>query len=260
MTSKSIIKALLSQKAHLVINKTMVQKVGLTEAALLSVLCDGDDIFQADGDWFFATADKIQEILCIKRFVYDSALKNLVARELIETKRMGLPAKKYFKLNYDKIIKCIDDDGELSLTLANNQVCCSPTNSSVAHQQSNIIKDNIVNIDIINGDDDFEKFWDMYDRKVAKPHCQRMWAKLTKSDKAEIFERLPAYIAATPDKQYRMHPATYINPANKRWQDEIIDRHGNCAYNTREGIKPDNAERKPYSRIQELGETRFNLE
>ena len=243
MTSKSLIKALLSQKAHLVINKTMVQKVGLTEAALLSVLCDGDDIFQADGDWFFATADKIQEILCIKRFVYDSALKNLVARELVETKRMGLPAKKYFKLNYDKIIRLIDDDGELSLLPTDNQVCCSPTNSSVAHQQTNIIKDNIVNKDIIKGDDDFEKFWTMYDRKVAKPHCQRMWAKLTKAQKAEIFERLPAYIAATPDKQYRMHPATYINPANKRWQDEIINRNGITTVNSQPAPQTRNTER-----------------
>lgn len=39
-------------------------------------------------------------------------------------------------------------------------------------------------------------------------------------DKEEIFATLPNYIAATPDKQYRKNPDTYLN--NKSWQDEIL--------------------------------------
>ena len=33
-------------------------------------------------------------------------------------------------------------------------------------------------------------------------------------------EHLPHYIKSTPDKQYRKHPATYLN--NQGWFDEIV--------------------------------------
>lgn len=33
-------------------------------------------------------------------------------------------------------------------------------------------------------------------------------------------QHLEVYIKATPDKQYRKHPMTYLN--NKSWNDEVI--------------------------------------
>lgn len=76
-----------------------------------------------------------------------------------------------------------------------------------------------------NADDEFEKFWKLYDKKVERTKCERLWSKLSKADKQKIFERLPEYIQNTPDKQYRKNPSTYLNPREKRWLDEIIHKN-----------------------------------
>ena len=65
----------------------------------------------------------------------------------------------------------------------------------------------------------FEKFWSLYGKKHDKKKCLQKWKKLKQSDKDKIFETLPAYIASTPDIQFRKNPSTYLN--NESWNDEI---------------------------------------
>jgi hypothetical protein len=67
--------------------------------------------------------------------------------------------------------------------------------------------------------EEFEKFWNMYDKKVDRKKSEKKFIKLKKSDIEKIFETLPAYIKSTPDKQYRKNPSTYLN--NQSWNDEI---------------------------------------
>jgi hypothetical protein len=66
----------------------------------------------------------------------------------------------------------------------------------------------------------FEKFWKMYDKPTEKQSCILKWNKLTESDKELIFQRLPLYVAATPERQFRKNPLTYIN--RKIWLDDFI--------------------------------------
>jgi len=79
-------------------------------------------------------------------------------------------------------------------------------------------KDNIdkYNIYIVQ----FEKFWNLYDKKVSKDKCLKKFMKLSESDIELIFKTLPEYIKSTPDIQYRKNPETYLN--NKSWNDAII--------------------------------------
>lgn len=71
-------------------------------------------------------------------------------------------------------------------------------------------------------DIEFEQFWDLYDKKLAKPKCLAKWKKLKQSEKDAIYNHLPAYLASTPDKQYRKNPLTYLN--GECWNDEIVIR------------------------------------
>lgn len=73
----------------------------------------------------------------------------------------------------------------------------------------------------------FEHFWNLYDYKKAKPQALKMWNRLSNQQRREVMDILPAYIASTPDKKYRMHPATFLNPANERWRDEITPPSNN---------------------------------
>lgn len=80
-------------------------------------------------------------------------------------------------------------------------------------------KDNIPQGKIV--DEEFERFWNLYGKKTQRAQAERMWKRLTKLQKQDILSKVPMYVASTPDLIYRMNPATYINPANRRWEDEI---------------------------------------
>ena len=66
----------------------------------------------------------------------------------------------------------------------------------------------------------FELFWDMYDKKVDKDKAKPKFMALKQSDIERIFQTLPDYVKSTPDPKYRKNPATYLN--NKSWNNEII--------------------------------------
>jgi DNA-binding PadR family transcriptional regulator len=71
-----------------------------------------------------------------------------------------------------------------------------------------------------NEKNDFDRFWDLYDKKTGKVKSQKLWAKLSKTEKETILNHIPLYKRATPEKQFRKNPETYLR--NRAWEDEII--------------------------------------
>ena len=67
---------------------------------------------------------------------------------------------------------------------------------------------------------EFDKFWDLYDKKEDRDKCEKKWNSLTNNEREEIMQKLPPYIQATPDKKFRKNPITYLN--NKSWNNEIV--------------------------------------
>ena len=71
----------------------------------------------------------------------------------------------------------------------------------------------------------FEDFWNLYDKKVGeKGKLEKKWKALKDSERTAAMDHIPKYKLSQPDKQYRKHPATYLN--NKSWADEIINSNG----------------------------------
>lgn len=68
--------------------------------------------------------------------------------------------------------------------------------------------------------DAFETFWNLYDKKVGKEKCQKLWIKLSDKDKMECLDYIPLYKQAQPDKKFRKNPETFLR--NKSWNDELI--------------------------------------
>ncbi len=66
----------------------------------------------------------------------------------------------------------------------------------------------------------FEEFWKIYDKPTEKISCALKWKTLTEKEKELIFKKLPAYVAATPERQFRKNPLGYLR--KKIWQDEHI--------------------------------------
>ena len=71
----------------------------------------------------------------------------------------------------------------------------------------------------------FEDFWTAYNKKVgSKEKCKKKFNKLSQDIKEQIMSHIFEYVKATPDKQFRKHPESYLN--GKAWNDEIINTNG----------------------------------
>lgn len=70
----------------------------------------------------------------------------------------------------------------------------------------------------------FDAFWDLYDKKVGRPKCEKKWNSLSISEREEAMSYIAAYKLAQPDKQFRKNPETFLN--QKSWNDEIISNNG----------------------------------
>ncbi|MEI8244922.1 MAG: DUF6291 domain-containing protein [Lentisphaerota bacterium] len=96
-----------------------------------------------------------------------------------------------------------------------------PKNTRNTHTDSDSDSDNTL---ILSGDVSpvtaysFEQFWKIYDKPADRVKCMSKFKKLSAADKELIRDRLPGYVASSPDVQFRKNPLTYLN--GKCWQDE----------------------------------------
>ena len=100
-------KHLLSSTAFIVLNKELARQVGLKEAVLLADLISKEEYFIANGmtdGWFFNTAKNIEEDTCLTTHQQSKAIKRLKDLGILETKVVGIPAKKHFKIIENKLV------------------------------------------------------------------------------------------------------------------------------------------------------------
>ena len=98
---------------------------------------------------------------------------------------------------------------QTGIALASSSVdCCSPT-----------VQDAL-----------FEKWWNLYNKKRGHKKCLEKWKKLPIEARMACIAAAPAYVASTPDIQFRKDPLTYLN--GECWNDEIImiNQNGNSQY------------------------------
>ena len=72
---------------------------------------------------------------------------------------------------------------------------------------------------------DFDYWWNLYDKKCGREKCLKKWQRLTSAERKACLQATPAYVKSTPDKQFRKHPLSYLN--GKAWNDEIIYENSN---------------------------------
>lgn len=75
-----------------------------------------------------------------------------------------------------------------------------------------------------SGDEDrlsFEYAWGLYGRKGSRKTSESRWNRLPKKTKELALKHIPAYVASTPDEQYRKNFEGYIS--GERWNDRLPD-------------------------------------
>ena len=115
-------KHLLSSSAFIVLNKELARQVGLKEAILLADLISKEEYFTANGmtdGWFFNTEANIEKDTTLTPYQQRKCLKTLKTNLVLETKRKGIPAKQYFKINELQVIKLLNNLSATNLTSIN---------------------------------------------------------------------------------------------------------------------------------------------
>jgi len=105
-------KHLLSSSAFLVLNKELARQIGLKEAVLLADLISKEEYFIANGmtdGWFFNTEANIEKDTTLTPYQQRKCIKSLKKNGIIETKRKGVPAKQYFKVNEELVVKFLNN-------------------------------------------------------------------------------------------------------------------------------------------------------
>ena len=112
-SNNSFITDFLSSDGYIVINKKLIQKTDLVTTVLLCELCSEYNYYKKNNrlvndEWFYSTSPNIEENTGLSRKLQDKAIKKLIELEFVKTKVMGMPSKKYFSINFDKIIDFLD--------------------------------------------------------------------------------------------------------------------------------------------------------
>ena len=118
---------LLASDGFLVVNKTLIAKLGLYEAIILAELISEYNYWeskqQLEDGYFYSTLENIERNTHITLHHQRIAFKHLEELQIISKVKKGLPAKRYLKINEEKVVECI-------LAHNTNHKCnCSNTSS-----------------------------------------------------------------------------------------------------------------------------------
>lgn len=75
---------------------------------------------------------------------------------------------------------------------------------------------------------EFDLFWNIYNKKVDKEKCLKVWRKIRIEEIPFILEKAKLYVKSNTDIQYRKNPLTWLN--GKCWNDEISTHEKKIVY------------------------------
>ena len=95
----------------LILNKKLIRSLGLVSAAIMANYIDKDKYFRSqypeNRGWFFLTYKDQQELLNIGLYSLKKTKTFLINKNILITKRQGVPAKEWYRINYKKLIHAI---------------------------------------------------------------------------------------------------------------------------------------------------------
>lgn len=101
--------SLIASNNYIVVNKDVLQKLGVYPSIMLGELASEYNYFSKTGElvdgMFYSTIENIQSNTTLSRHQQNEAISKLKELEILEVVVKGIPAKRYFKLNENKLIE-----------------------------------------------------------------------------------------------------------------------------------------------------------
>ena len=135
-------KHLLSSTAFLIVNKELAKQVGLKAAVLLADLISKEEYFISKGmtdGWFFNTEANIEADTTLNPYHQRKCIKTLKTHQIIETKRMGIPAKQYFKINEQQVMQILNNLLVKNSTTINKNKEIRITNNTISNRRNDFV-------------------------------------------------------------------------------------------------------------------------
>lgn len=105
---KNSIKQLLMTSNFYVLNKQLVKSLGIETAFFLTTLVEADETLADDEGWFYQTSKTLEEITGLSNHKQTKCIEQLISLGILLQENKGVPMKRYFKLNYDQILKFLN--------------------------------------------------------------------------------------------------------------------------------------------------------
>ena len=90
---------LLRQDGFLMVNKRLIQLLGLGEAIILADFASCQIQFQDEEGWWFSTHKDIEKATGFSEYKQNKIINNLISVGIVEKERRGVPAKNYYRVD-----------------------------------------------------------------------------------------------------------------------------------------------------------------
>lgn len=162
-----ILANLLSSSKYIIVNKILIEVLGLNEAVILGELCSEYTYWESSNqllynEYFYSTRENIQKNTGLNSHSQRVAIKNLEEKQIITSKRMGMPCKIYYKINENKIIEYLKMARFPVMHELNDKKSKIETSCNAEYEQHNVknfnINNNNINNNIINNKENTKEF------------------------------------------------------------------------------------------------------
>lgn len=243
--SKELIKQLLTSSNYWTLNKTSVKIFGIETAFLLTNLAEAETLMSDDDGWFYQTSDTLEEITGLTRYKQDKCIEQLENAGVLHKDIRGIPAKRYFKLDYEVLENKFVNNSQTRMRKTGKQELKKLTTNKELNIK-NIDKEHI-NKDIVEqssqsdksddaSDDNkevnskeieerFEVIWKNYPRKRGKAGALKQYKKHIKNGDFTdeiITQKIDDYTKEIEykktEEQFIKHGSTFFKDG---WEDDF---------------------------------------
>lgn len=115
------LKQLLMSSSYFVLNKQIVKLFGIETAFLLTTLIEASDGLANDEGWFYKTAPSLEEETGLSNHKQSKIIEELTKLGILEQENKGMPMKRYFRINFQKIEELVFKTQDLKNSKPSNE-------------------------------------------------------------------------------------------------------------------------------------------
>lgn len=115
------LKQLLMSSSYFVLNKQIVKAIGIESGFLLTTLIEASDGLANDDGWFYKTAPSLEEETGLSNHKQSKIIEELTKLGILEQENKGMPMKRYFRINFQKIEELVFKTQDLKNSKPSNE-------------------------------------------------------------------------------------------------------------------------------------------